>query len=114
MVPNEKKPSQVFSERFPSTDLDSLNSIAKLQDRVDRKYILPYEIVNSLLNTIDVDGAVLEIDGERSTRYQSTYFDTPELKSHRDAAYRKRPRFKARTRHYISNNTGMLEVKLKV
>jgi hypothetical protein len=113
MVPNEKKPSQVFSERFPSTDLDSLNSIAKLQDRVDRKYILPYEIVNSLLNTIDVDGAVLEIDGERSTRYQSTYFDTPELKSHRDAAYRKRPRFKARTRHYISNNTGMLEVKLK-
>ena len=113
MGSNEKKLSQILSERFPSTDLDSLNRIAKLQDRVDRKYVLPYEIVNSLLKTISVDGAVLEIDGERSTRYQSTYFDTPELKLHRDAAYKKRPRFKARTRHYISNNTGMLEVKLK-
>lgn len=113
MGSNEKKVSQILSERFPPTDLDSLNRIAKLQDRIDRKYVLPYEIVNSLVKTISVDGAVLEIDGARSTRYQSTYFDTPELKLHRDAAYKKRPRFKARTRHYISNNTGMLEVKLK-
>ena len=45
--------------------------------------------------------------------YQSVYFDTPDLALYKDAAYKRRPRFKARTRFYRSTGIAMLEVKTK-
>ena len=56
---------------------------------------------------------MLEIDGRRSFHYSSTYFDTPELDSYRDAA-RKRPRrYKVRTRRYLDTGTSAVEVKVR-
>ena len=54
---------------------------------------------------------MLEIDGRRAFRYESVYFDTPELTSYRLTAHRRRRRFKVRTRTYLDSGLCWLEVK---
>ena len=54
---------------------------------------------------------VLDIAGERSFGYRSTYFDTPDLVAYRAAATGRRPRFKVRTRRYLASGSTWLEVK---
>ena len=107
------QPSAIDTGFIAVTDLEEMNKYAKLQTRIDRKYIVTPEICNALLSGTGVKGKVLDINGHRSTRYQSTYFDTPNLDLYKAAAYRRRPRFKARTRYYQQTNTAMLEVKTK-
>ena len=107
------QPSSINTELLSAIDLEEMNKYAKLQTRIDRKYIVTPEICNALLAGAEINGRALEINCYRSTRYQSTYFDTPTLDLYKAAAYRRRPRFKARTRYYQQTNTAMLEVKTK-
>ncbi len=84
---------------------------AKLQTRVDRKYIVPLELMEELFVLLNMD--VLEIDARRQFNYESVYFDTAEWASFRSAAYSRRDRFKLRTRTYLDSGLCMLELKLK-
>ncbi len=54
---------------------------------------------------------VLEISGLRIFRYESVYFDTPELASYLGAARGRRRKFKVRTRTYLDSRQSVLEVK---
>ncbi|MFI7079544.1 polyphosphate polymerase domain-containing protein [Micromonospora sp. NPDC049903] len=85
---------------------------AALQTRVDRKYVVPVDALPDLLDWLTAYAQVLEIDGERSFRYESVYFDTPRLASYHCAAYRRRRRFKVRTRTYLDSAQCWLEVKI--
>ena len=107
------QPSELSSQRFSSITLDEMNAIAALQTRVDRKYIVTSELCNALFETIKINGQILTVNEKRSMGYQSVYFDTPDLDLYKDAAYKRRPRFKARTRFYRSTGIAMLEVKTK-
>ena len=107
------QPSQLSSQRFSSITLDEMNAIAALQTRVDRKYIVTSELCNALFETIKINGQILTVKEKRSMGYQSVYFDTPDLDLYKDAAYKRRPRFKARTRFYHSTGIAMLGVKTK-
>ncbi|HLL68942.1 MAG TPA: polyphosphate polymerase domain-containing protein [Micromonosporaceae bacterium] len=91
--------------------LSELTDVAGLQVRVDRKYALPLSAVDALLAGVGPDTRVLEIDGYRTFHYDSVYFDTPELISYRLAAFRRRRRFKIRTRTYLDSAACWLEVK---
>jgi hypothetical protein len=91
--------------------LSELTDVAGLQVRVDRKYAVPLSALGGLLGAVRPDTRVLEIDGCRSFRYDSVYFDTPELISYRLAAFRRRRRFKIRTRTYLDSAACWLEVK---
>ena len=113
MGTDPSQPTSIKTDSISAIDLDEMNKYAKLQTRIDRKYIVTPEICNALLANADVNGRVLEINTQRNTPYQSVYFDTPNLDLHKAAAYRRRPRFKARTRYYKQTNTAMLEVKTK-
>tara|TARA_Y100001970_G_scaffold189696_1_gene230607 strand:+ start:786 stop:1559 length:774 start_codon:yes stop_codon:yes gene_type:complete len=106
-------PSLINTEFLSPIGLEEMNKYAKLQTRVDRKYIVKPETCNELLRNLPINGRALEINGYRSTQYQSTYFDTPSLDLHKAAAYQRRPRFKARTRYYEQTDIAMLEVKTK-
>jgi hypothetical protein len=97
--------------RLDPISLAELNERAELQTRVDRKYVLPLADAVSLLHGLDLSTRALEIDGERTFRYQSVYFDTPELTSYRLTALRRRRRFKIRTRTYVDSALCFLEVK---
>ncbi|WFE24174.1 polyphosphate polymerase domain-containing protein [Solwaraspora sp. WMMD937] len=93
-------------------DLAELIERAALQTRVDRKYVVPLTALPSLLSQLPAGTRVLDIDADRSFRYESIYFDTPWLASYHCAAYRRRRRFKVRTRTYLDSGDCWLEVKI--
>jgi len=100
-------------EALPPIGLDELVARASLQTRVDRKYVLPVDMVNALLGRLPAGTRVLEIDGVRGFAYRSLYFDTPDLISYRLTARRRRHRFKIRTRVYEQSAECWLEVKTR-
>ncbi|MFC6091263.1 polyphosphate polymerase domain-containing protein [Saccharothrix lopnurensis] len=98
--------------RIAPVSLAELIERAALQTRVDRKYLVPTEALPRLLEQLRPSARVLDIDGERTFRYESVYFDTPGLDSYHCAAYRRRRRFKVRTRTYLDSGQCWLEVKI--
>ena len=91
--------------------LNHLEATASLLTRRDRKYLVPLVSVEEMLSRTEMQ--VLEIDGSRIFRYESVYFDTPDLVSYRDAAHKRRRRFKVRTRSYLDSGICSLEVKTR-
>lgn len=98
-------------DHLPPIGLDALNEEASRLTRKDRKYVVPLDVVAQVL---EHDGLlVLDIDGRRSFRYESVYFDTPDLVSYLAAAHKRRRRFKVRTRSYLDSGVCALEVKTR-
>ncbi len=93
--------------------LDDLVAEAELLTRVDRKHLLPVEDAVRFLERVPEATRVLELAGERSSAYETTYFDTPDRLSHRMAATRRRRRFKIRVRAYLDTREAYLEVKTR-
>jgi hypothetical protein len=65
------------------------------------------------MRRLQADHDVLEIDGLRRFGYDTTYFDTADLRCFDDHVADRRPRFKARTRIYRDSGECFFEVKLK-
>lgn len=100
-------------DALASITLDDLNTVAELQTRTDRKYVLDASIVDDMLDDLGDELLVLEIDGGRTFEYSSVYFDTVDFDLYRAAATGRRRRFKVRTRTYRDSGRSMLEVKTK-
>lgn len=98
---------------FASIELDELVAEAALLERVDRKYVLPVDAAEALLEGLDPATRVLDVDGVRAFEYETVYFDTPDLMSYRLAAHGRRRRFKIRTRTYVEAGSAYLEVKTR-
>ncbi len=98
---------------LPAVGLDELDAVAALQTRVDRKYVLPVSALDDLLDALPAGTRRLVIDGADTFRYESVYFDTPDLDCFRLAAGRRRRRFKVRTRTYCDTGGTWLEVKTR-
>lgn len=94
-------------------DLASVDAVAALQERVDRKYLVPVPDAAALVDALAGDHRVLEIAGRRSTSYRSRYVDTPDLRLCRDHLQGRRRRWKARTRHYREDGLVRFEVKVR-
>ncbi|HEY8545662.1 MAG TPA: VTC domain-containing protein [Acidimicrobiales bacterium] len=92
--------------------LDELAAFDDLQTRRDRKYLLPLPDLDPVLAGLAPGTRVLTIDGVRTFRYESVYFDTPDLAGYLGAARRRPRRFKVRTRAYLDTGGCMLEVKV--
>ena len=104
-------------DRLPTVSLDELNDVAQLLTRTDRKYVVPAgeldAVVTGLYPTGRAGLRVLEVDGRRSSRYESTYLDTVDLDSWTGAATRRRHRWKVRSRVYADTGERWLEVKTR-
>ena len=98
---------------LPALTLVEVDDRAALQTRVDRKYLVRPHTWAHVLASLGSAPSVLEIDGRRSFRYSSTYYDTPELGSFRDAARRRPHRHKVRTRRYLDTGSCAVEVKMR-
>ncbi|NPC41643.1 VTC domain-containing protein [Nocardioides sp. zg-1230] len=96
---------------LPAVSLEELNDRAELLTRTDRKYVVPASELDAVVGIVGL--RVLEIDGRRSSRYESTYLDTVELDSWTCAANRRRRRWKVRTRVYADTGERWLEVKTR-
>jgi len=106
---NEFDPLQAFS---PLT-LQELDHQAELMERQDSKYIGNSKQVMTALAHQASDYRILEINNNRSFRYENHYFDTRDLVSFHEHKQGKRKRFKVRTRYYADTDTCFLELKLK-
>ena len=96
-----------------TVDLAGLNAEAELQTRVDRKYLVPLSDLAGVIDALPAGTRVLDLDGERSLRYASQYFDTPRLDSYFGAVHGRRRRFKVRARSYLDSGGAFLEVKTR-
>lgn len=86
---------------------------AELLTRVDRKYLLEPAAAGELVDALGRRTGVLEIGGIRQARYESVYFDTPDLVSYRMCVQRRRRRLKIRTRSYLDSRVAFLEAKTR-
>lgn len=104
-------------DRLPPVSLAELNAEAALLTRIDRKYVIAASdldaVVAGLYPTERAGLRVLEIDGRRSSRYESTYLDTVDLDSWTSSAHQRRRRWKVRTRVYADTGERWLEVKTR-
>ncbi len=99
---------------FAPVSLDDLDERAALQKRIDRTYLVEEAIFEELLAALREDHEVLDIEGRRSAGYHSVYFDTSDLLCYREHIEGQKPRFKARTRHYLDTDLCHFEVKVKL
>ena len=106
-------PATLSTKHLASTTLADLNSAAGLLTRVDRKYLVPLESAQDLVDGLAPHAQVLTIDERRRFSYTSTYFDTPELEAFMLTARKRRRRFKVRTRTYLDSGLCFLEVKIR-
>jgi hypothetical protein len=102
-----------LAEGFPPVALDDVIRLASLQVRLDRKYVVPVDLVGELCADLGADFHALEMDGRRLFGYESVYFDTPDLETFRAHRQGRRRRFKLRTRTYTDSGDCLVEVKLK-
>lgn len=104
-------------DRLPSVTLIELDAEAALLTRIDRKYVIPTGELDAIVTGLHPCGRdglrVLEVDGRRASRYESTYLDTVELDSWTAAAHGRRRRWKVRTRVYADTGERWLEVKTR-
>lgn len=99
--------------RLGMVELPELLEAAELLTRSDRKYVVDESLVPELVARLDPSIRALEIDGARTFRYESMYFDTPDLVCFHEAARGRPNRFKVRTRAYLDSDSCSLEVKAR-
>jgi hypothetical protein len=109
-VSAEETLTEATSRMLPVT-LEYVLATAELQTRVDRKYVVPLDVCTIALDRMGDQLSVLQIGDLRLFRYESVYFDTPELAAYRQHAHGRRRRVKIRTRAYLDSGECLLEFK---
>lgn len=92
--------------------LDEL-AVCRLLNRIDTKYICHVNNLPPILEKSQKDFRVQEIGNERIFKYESLYFDTPDMRTYFDHHQGKRNRYKIRLRTYMDTGDTFLEVKKK-
>lgn len=93
--------------------LDEVIDQAALQTRVDRKFLLTAQEFMALAQRLGEDFRIMEIDGLRTFRYESVYFDTADFAQYRAHRQGRRRRYKVRSRTYADTGLSMFEIKTK-
>jgi hypothetical protein len=84
-----------------------------LTRRFDRKFLLPVERATEVFEALGDEYRVVLARQARFAHYDTTYFDTADLRFYHEHRRRRLPRVKVRMRHYTDRDLTMLEVKQK-
>ncbi len=98
--------------QFSPIDLSEMDSV-QLMKRTDTKYVFGEEELSQLLQGIQNDYRVLSVNGIRSNRYRTLYFDTASHNFYLQHQNGKLNRIKVRFRKYIESDLCFFEVKFK-
>jgi hypothetical protein len=93
--------------------LPDLERSAGLLRRLDHKYVVDWQSFAAVVGAVADEHRVLQIDGRRSFRYDTVYFDSEDLATFRAHVQGRRRRYKVRVRHYADSGLCSLELKLK-
>jgi len=97
---------------FQSITLEEMDNV-KLMERTDTKYLLKSAMIPSILNELADDYLVLEVEGQRASRYESLYFDTEDFQLYLMHHNGRVNRHKIRSRKYVESNLNYFEIKTK-
>lgn len=86
---------------------------AQLMQRVDSKYILPFEVSKEVLENVVGSYFIVDNNGYVVPEYISDYFDTPEFNMYLDHQNKRPRRYKIRVRNYCASGDSFLEIKLR-
>ena len=99
-------------QTFIPISLEEMDHV-KLLDRIDTKYILHKDQLQSLLAEIETHYSLLVIGGKSLHPYETLYFDTPDFHLYQMHHNGKLNRYKLRCRKYVSSGISFFEVKSK-
>jgi hypothetical protein len=85
----------------------------KLMDRTDTKFVFRFSELPAILNEAKAHYKILDVAGNRISRYKTLYFDTEHFDLYNKHHCGKLNRYKVRHRTYLESNLGFLEVKFK-
>ena len=101
------------SDKFQLFDPITLKEMdgVKLMDRTDTKFTFNISNLPSILEAAKAHYRILDIEGNRISRYKTLYFDTDDFNLYNEHHCGKLNRYKIRHRTYVESNLGFLEVK---
>jgi hypothetical protein len=82
-------------------------------NRVERKFMLPRDLLPSFLQRCAAEYRVLELHGRRRAQYRTVYFDTSDLSFYHAHLTGRVPRRKLRVRTYVDTCNSFLEIKCR-
>ena len=97
---------------FEPITLQDMDSV-KLMDRTDTKFVFALAQLPEMLEQLKNDYCVLDVNGNRISRYESLYFDTKNFDLYHSHHRGKPSRFKVRFRQYVESELNFFEVKFK-
>jgi len=103
--------NNILSE-FSGITLKEMDNV-KLMDRTDTKYVFRLENLAKFLEEIKDDYRILDVKGNRISRYESLYFDTKNFDLYLCHHRGKPNRYKIRCRKYVESELNFFEVKFK-
>jgi hypothetical protein len=98
--------------QFNSITLPEMDGV-KLMDRTDTKFTFNINELPVILEEAKNYYRILDIQGNRISRYKTLYFDTQDFDLYNEHHCGKLNRYKIRHRTYVESNIGFLEVKFK-
>ncbi len=99
-------------QNFESITLEQMDTV-KLQDRMDTKFVFSSVHLTSILQKLSESYKVLEIKGNRISKYETLYFDTPDFSLYTKHQNEKTNRYKLRIRKYVESDLIFFEIKFK-
>lgn len=97
---------------FSPITLKEMDSV-KLMDRTDTKFVFKKDQLSEYLEQLKNDYKILDVNGNRISRYESLYFDTKGFELYHSHQRGKLNRYKIRFRKYIESELNFFEVKFK-
>ncbi len=97
---------------FKPISLSEMDSV-QLMNRLDTKFMFHSNELSDFLHDLESNYRVLEVEGQRQSRYMTLYYDTVDFKYFIEHQNGKRHRYKIRKREYIESHVSFLEVKEK-
>jgi len=99
-------------DHYDSVSLQEMDTV-RLMNRIDTKFVFNSVKLPQFLEELMPYYKVLEVCATRMNRYETLYFDTPDLKLYTLHHNGKLNRYKVRTRKYVDSDTGFFEIKFK-
>lgn len=98
--------------QFTPISLEEMDRV-KLLNRVDTKFIFNIQLLESILIDLIPHYYVLDVNGKRISKYETLYYDYPNLIFYHQHHNGKLNRTKVRFRKYVESNLSFFEIKNK-
>lgn len=106
------KEIQQHLDRFNPISLSEMDNV-KLLDRMDSKFCFHSSKLPELLNQMIPNYRLLEVCGNKVSRYETPYYDTESFTLYHQHQNGIAKRFKIRHRNYLDSQLSFFEIKLK-